>query len=58
MNIKLALNYGKKFLSNKLIPNSDLDSEILLSKIINKDRRYLLLNSDKKLKKSDFIIFD
>ena len=58
MNISSALKYGEKILSNKLIPNSHLDSEILLSKIINKDRKYLLLNSETKLKKSDFIIFD
>ena len=58
MNISSALKYGEKILSNKLIPNSHLDSEILLSKIINKDRKYLLLNFKKKLKKSDFIIFD
>ena len=58
MNISSALKYGEKILSNKLIPNSHLDSEILLSKIINKDRKYLLLNSDTKLKKSDFLIFD
>ena len=58
MNICSALKYGEKILSNKLIPNSHLDSEILLSKIINKDRKYLLLNSETKLKKSDFLIFD
>ena len=58
MNVSLALNYGEKILSNKLIPNPHLDSEILLAKTINKDRKYLLLNSEKKLKKVDFIIFD
>ena len=58
MNIRSALKYGEKILSNKLIPSSHLDSEILLSKIINEDRKYLLLNSEKKLKKSDFIIYD
>ena len=58
MNISSALNYGEKILSNKLIPNSYLDSEILLAKTINKDRKYLLLNSEKKLKKSEFITFN
>ena len=57
MNINLALNYGAKTLSNKSVPNSYLDSEILMAKIINKDRKYLILNSNKKLSKTDFIKF-
>ena len=57
MNINLALIHGAKILSSKLIPNSYLDSEILMAKSINKDRKYLLLNSNKILKKSDLINF-
>ena len=49
MNINLAINQGSKILRNKLIPNAQLDSEILMAKAINKDRNYILLNSNKFL---------
>ena len=49
MNINLAINQGSKILRNKLIPNAQLDSEILMAKTINKDRNYILLNSNKFL---------
>ena len=39
MNINLAINLGSKILRDKFIPNSQLDSEILMAKIINKDRK-------------------
>ena len=45
MNIKSAINQGSKILRNKFISNSQLDSEILMAKTINKDRNYILLNS-------------
>ena len=51
MNINLAINQGSKILKNKSIPNPKLDSEILLAKTINKDRNYILLNSDNILNK-------
>ena len=57
MNINLALNYGIKILGDKLIPNPHLDSEILMAKTINKDRKYLLLNPEIKLTKNDLISF-
>tara|TARA_Y100001935_G_scaffold59456_1_gene49779 strand:+ start:123 stop:965 length:843 start_codon:yes stop_codon:yes gene_type:complete len=57
MNINSALNYGAKILGDKLIPNPYLDSEILMSKIINKDRKYLLLNPQIKISNEDLINF-
>jgi len=57
MNINLAINQGSKFLSSKLIPNSHLDSEILMAKTIRKDRNYILLNPTRNLKKTEFINF-
>ena len=57
MNIINALNHGAKILHSRLIPNSYLDSEILMAKTINKDRKYLLLNLNKKLNENDLIIF-
>ena len=53
MNINSALSQGSKILKNKYIPNSRLDSEILMAKTINKDRSYILLNSDIVLNKND-----
>ncbi len=53
MNINLAISQGSKILRNKFIPNSQLDSEILMAKTINKDRKYLLLNSNNILNKND-----
>ena len=37
MNIEWAIKSGAKILNSKLIPNSYLDSEILLAKTINRD---------------------
>ena len=53
MNINLAVSQGSKILKKNFIPNSQLDSEILLAKTINKDRNYLLLNSEISLNKDD-----
>ena len=50
MNINLAINEGSKILRSKFIPNPLLDAEILMAKAIDKDRNYILLNSN------DFII--
>jgi hypothetical protein len=41
MNINSAISYGSKILKKKSIPSSQLDSEILMSKTINKDREYI-----------------
>ena len=46
MNINLAIIKGSEMLRSKLIPNSQLDSEILMAKTIKKDRNYILLNSN------------
>ena len=53
MNINLAIKYGSKILRKKFIASSQLDSEILMSKTINKDRKYTLLNSNESLNKND-----
>ena len=57
MNINLAITQGSKILRNKFIPNSQLDSEILMAKTMNKDRNYILINSHKPLGKNDLKIF-
>ena len=53
MNINLAISQGSNFLRDKFIPNSKLDSEILMAKTINKDRNYILLNSSNYINKYD-----
>ncbi len=57
MNINLAINNASKILKNKFIPNSQLDSEILMAKTINKDRNFISLNSNYFLNKNDLNYF-
>ncbi len=57
MNINLAINHGSKILRDKHISNPNLDSEILMAKIINKDRKYVLINSYFDLNKNDLSNF-
>ena len=57
MNINLAIKKGSKFLRNKIISNSKLDSEILMAKTINKDRKYILLNSEAMISQKDLNSF-
>ena len=58
MNILEALNKGSAKLKKNNINSFQLDSEILLSEIIQKDRKFLILNYDKKLKKKTLENFD
>ena len=53
MIINLAIKKGSKILRSKFISNSQLDSEILLAKTINKDRNFILLNLNHSLNKRD-----
>ena len=53
MNINLAIKQGSKILNSKFIPNSQLDAEILMAKIINKDRNFILLNQSNSINKND-----
>ena len=58
MNILEALNTGSSKLKRNNIISFQLDSEILLSETIQKDRKFLILNYDKKLKKKALKKFD
>ena len=58
MNILEALNKGSAKLKKNNINSFQLDSEILLSEIIQKDRKFLILNYDKELKKKTLKNFD
>ena len=53
MNIEIAIKNACKELKKNKINSALLDSELLLSKVIKKDRKFILLNLDKKLNQSD-----
>ena len=53
MNIERAIKKACKELKKNKISSALLDSELLLSKVIKKDREFILLNLDKKLEQSD-----
>ena len=57
MNINLAIINGTKILKKNFIPCPRLDSEILMAKIINKDRNYILLNSNNQINKNTLNYF-
>ena len=58
MNINSAIRKGSKILNTRFIPNSKLDSEILMAKTINKDRNYILLNSNHNLSTTDLNFYN
>ena len=53
MNINSAIIQGAKFLKDNFIKNPYLDSEILMTKVIKEDRKYILLNSERDLDSED-----
>ena len=58
MNIENILDQGINILKANNIPNPYLDSEILLSQSINKDKKYIILNSEKTLNKKQLECFN
>ena len=50
MNILTAINGASEVLKKNHINSAKLDSEILLSKVMKQDRKYIILNLDKELK--------
>ena len=57
MNIETAIREGVKILKDKDILTALLDTELLMAKAVNKDRKYVLLNFYKKLNKKKLIDF-
>ena len=53
MNIQEAINEAASTLKGEDIKTPHLDSELILSKVIKKDRKYILLNFKKILNKND-----
>ena len=58
MNIQTVLNQASKILNNSSNAPFKLDSEILLSEVIKKNRQYLILNSNEELKKENIKLFN
>ena len=56
MNIQNILNLANRSLKNSTINFSESDSEILLSKVLKENKKYLILNLNKKIKKMILII--
>ena len=50
MNYCEILNEGKNFLKKNKIRNPYLDTELILSKVINRKREDILLNTNTKLR--------
>ena len=56
MNYNQILKEGENFLKKSNIKSPNLDTELILSKVINKKREEILLNINNKLNNTDFII--
>ena len=57
MMIRTAINEASLELRNKNIKSSLLDSEILMSKVLNKRRDYIILNLEKNIDQKNLIFF-
>ncbi len=57
MNINSAIIQGAKVLKDNFINNPYLDSEILMAKVLGKDKKYILLNPKKYLNLGDLNSF-
>ena len=55
MNYLDALNYGNKLLKLNKIKNHNLDTELLLSKVLKYSRENLLINLNHRLEKKNLI---
>ena len=53
MNINAAIKKGTEILKKNNIKYPDLDCEILLAKVLKKQRKYLILNLDKQIHKEN-----
>ena len=58
MDIETALKKGQLILRDNKIKSAELDSEILMSQAIRKNKKFIILNLHKEIKKRDFNYFD
>ena len=54
MNIENAINHGTKILKKNSIKSAKLDSEILMSKVVGKEKEFILLNQNDYLDNNVF----
>jgi len=52
-----VIKFGSEILKERNIPSHILDSEILLSKTLNKSREHILINLDQKINKKKFLTY-
>ena len=57
MKIENAIREGFKRLRQNNIESALLDSQLLMSKTIKRDQKFIILNPDKKLKNRDYECF-
>ena len=57
MNIKNLINQGSMYLKNNDIPTYKIDSEILMMKVIDKDKKYMILNPNEILNEKKKIFY-
>ena len=58
MNIQTAIQKAQLFLKKKNIKTPVLDSQILMSEAIKKEKEFIILNFDKKISNKSFEYFD
>ena len=58
MNYNQILKKGENYLKKNKIKNPNLDSELILSKVLNKKREEILLNTNNKLYNKDILKFE
>ncbi|WP_440920542.1 peptide chain release factor N(5)-glutamine methyltransferase [Candidatus Pelagibacter sp.] len=58
MDIQSALKKGQSILIDNNIISAKLDSEILMSQVIRKNKKFIILNLHKEIKKRDLDYFD
>ena len=57
MKLEYAIDKAYKELKKNNIKSALLDSELLLSKVLNKEREFIILNSEQKINKKDYYYF-
>ena len=58
MNYNEILKKGENFLKKNKIQNPHLDVELILSKVLNRKREEVLLNTNNKLKNEEIFRFN
>ena len=53
MNIEKAIKQASKFLQQNCISSFILDSELLMSKALQKERKYLIMNIKEEIKEKN-----